>query len=107
MTIDRGKLQQQQQNLTANQQEQTKLASDKGFQDSLELYTTMPPAQVKKIFMTLDDSAVQRYLEAMEPKPATKIIKEFKSPEELVRIQKILERMRLETPTADVAAPPQ
>jgi hypothetical protein len=107
MTIDRGKLLKEQQSLAANQQEQTKLASDKGFQDSLALYTTMQPAQVKKIFMTLDDSAVQRYLEAMEPKPATNIIKQFKSPDELVRIQKILEKMRLATPTADVAAAPQ
>lgn len=106
LTIDRAKLTKDQQSLAASQQEQTKLASDKGFQDSLALYTTMQAAQVKKIFMTLDDDTVQRYLQAMEPKPATKIIKEFKTPDELIRIQKILEKMRLATPTADVASPP-
>ncbi len=104
--IDRSKLTKDQQSLAANQHEQTKLASDKGFQDSLALYTSMSGAQVKKIFMTLDDAAVQQYLQAMEPKQAAKIIKEFKSPDELIRIQKILEKVRLSTPTADVATPP-
>jgi len=106
LIIDRTKLTKDQQSLAANQQEQTKLASDKGFQDSLALYTTMQAPQVKKIFMTLDDDTVQQYLQAMEPKPASKIIKEFKTPDELVRIQKILEKMRQATPTADVASPP-
>ena len=106
LIIDRTKLTKDQQSLAANQQQQTKLASDKGFQDSLALYTSMQAPQVKKIFMTLDDDTVQQYLQAMEPKPASKIIKEFKSPDELIRIQKILEKMRLATPTADVASPP-
>jgi hypothetical protein len=106
LAIDRGKLTKEQQSLSTNQQQQTKLASDKGFQDSLALYTSIPAVQVKKIFMTLDDAAVQQYLQTMEPKQAAKIIKEFKSPDELIRIQRILEKMRLATPTADVASPP-
>jgi len=43
---------------------------------------------------------------AARPKTAAKIIKEFKSPDDLIRIQRILEKMRLATPTADVASPP-
>jgi hypothetical protein len=45
--------------------------------------------------MTLDDATVMNYLQAMEPREAAKVIKEFKSPEETARIQNVLERMRL------------
>lgn len=71
------------------------LAGDKGFQDSLTLYNTMTASQVKRVFSTLDDVTVTNYLQAMQPRTAAKIIKEFKSPEETERIQRILERMRL------------
>jgi hypothetical protein len=71
-----------------------KLASDKGFQDSLELYKKMDGKQVKTIFMTLDDATIVQYLQAMEPRAANKIIEEFKSPAELARIEKVMERMR-------------
>ena len=70
------------------------LAADKGFQDSLRLYQTMPARQVKQLFMTMDDESVARYLQAMEPRGATKIVREFKTPDEVQRIQRVLERMR-------------
>jgi hypothetical protein len=80
--------------LAARQQEASRLASDEGFQDSLQLYNTMSGKQVKTIFMSLDDATVASYLQAMEPRAATRIIKEFKTPDEVARIQKILERIR-------------
>lgn len=92
--VDRTKLQQDQSELLAQKEEAKRLAADKGFQDSLQLYGTMPPKQVKTIFMTLDDPTLMRYLQAMQPRQAGKIIKEFKSPEEIERIQKVLEKMR-------------
>ena len=92
--IDRAKTEQAQKDLLARQEMQDKLATDKGFQDSLELYNVMPAKQVKTIFMTLSDETVQQYLQAMEPRSAAKIIKEFKMPEETVRIQKVLEKIR-------------
>ena len=95
MSKDRGSLAQEKQSLDKQQQEATRLANDKGFQDSLLLYNTMPAKQVKTVFMGLDDQTVMNYLEAMQPRSAAKIIKEFKSPEETERVQKILERMRL------------
>jgi hypothetical protein len=65
----------------------------------------MPGKQVKTIFMTLDDETIQQYLQTMQPRSAGRIIKEFKSPEETARIQKVLERMRLaEASTAAAAA---
>jgi BMFP domain-containing protein YqiC len=91
---DRDKLQQAQSELQNRQKMQDKLASDEGFQKALELYNVMPAKQVKTIFMTLSDDAVQQYLQAMEPRTAAKIIKEFKLPEETARIQKVLEKIR-------------
>jgi multidrug efflux pump subunit AcrA (membrane-fusion protein) len=95
MTKDRGALDQQKQALDAREQAASKLATDTGFQDSLALYNTMAPRQVKTIFMGLDDQTIKNYLEAMEPRTAAKIVKEFKSPDETARIQKIMEQMRL------------
>jgi hypothetical protein len=95
MTKDRAALDQNKKSLEAQQQQATRLASDKGFQDSLALYNSMPARQVKTVFMGLDDQTVMNYLEAMQPRNAAKIIKEFKSPDETQRIEKILEQMRL------------
>jgi hypothetical protein len=99
LTRDRAALSAEQQSLTASQQQASTLADDKGFQDSLELYTTMQPKQVKNIFAGLDDATVTSYLHAMDTSKAAKIIKEFKSPAETARIQKIIERIRLAEPS--------
>jgi hypothetical protein len=83
------------------------LADDKGFQDSLALYNTMPGKQVKTIFMSLDDATVQQYLQSMTPRSAGRIVKEFKTPEETARIERVLERMRQaeqDTSAANAAA---
>jgi hypothetical protein len=80
--------------LQKQKDEANKLASDQGFQDALARYIAMDPKQVKQIFMTLDDQTVMNYLQAMEPRPAAKIIKEFKTDDEIARIQKVLEKMR-------------
>jgi hypothetical protein len=91
---DREDLERQRQELSDKQKEATRLADDKGFQDSLALYNTLPGKQVKTIFMSLDDATIQQYLQAMEPRSSARIVKEFKTPEELARIQKVLERIR-------------
>lgn len=95
---DRGVLAKDQTALSDREKLAIKLASDKGFQDSLKLYTSMPAKQVKTVFMTLDDETVRNYLQAMQPRQATKIIKEFKSPDETARVQRVLEQMRLALP---------
>ncbi len=81
--------------LKAKQESQAKLAEDKGFQDTLTLYQSMPAKKTKDIFKGLDDDTVVRYLQAMEPRIAGGILKEFKTPEETNRAQAILEKMRL------------
>jgi hypothetical protein len=91
---DREDLERQRTELSDKQKEATRLAEDKGFQDSLALYNTLPGKQVKTIFMGLDDATIQQYLQAMEPRASARIVKEFKTPEELARIQRVLERIR-------------
>jgi hypothetical protein len=94
LSKDRAALEAEKKQLAAREDQTARLQADKGFQDSLELYKTMQPKQVKEIFMTLDEGAVQRYLTAMEPRAAGKIIKEFKAPAELQRVQAVLEKIR-------------
>jgi len=91
---DRAALEADRKKLTDQQEQARKLATDQGFQDSLNLYNTMPAKQVKTVFMTLTDDAMLQYLQAMDSRAAGKIIKEFKTPEEIDRVQRILERMR-------------
>ena len=69
---------------------------DKGFEDSLTLYNSMPAKQVKEVFMSLDDATVTKYLRAMDAGKAAKILKEFKTPSETERVQRVMEMIRLQ-----------
>jgi len=100
MERDRIALEKGRTELTARQELAKKLETDKGFQDSLQLYNTMPGKQVKTIFMAMDDATMRQYLQSMQPRVAARIIKEFKSPDELTRIQKVMEAMRTSEQTA-------
>jgi hypothetical protein len=91
---NREKLLADQKALATAQEEQAKLLTDKGFQDTLALYTSMPPRQAKSVFMTMTDDTMIQYLRVMEPRTATKIVKEFKTPAETERIAKVMEKMR-------------
>lgn len=95
---DRQELESERQQLEAQKEEAQRLANDQGFQDTLALYNTMSPKQVKSIFMSDDDATVARYLQAMEPRTAASIIKEFKTPAEMTRIQAVLDRIQSGTP---------
>ena len=86
------------------QAKQATAAADKGFQDSLELYRTLPAKQVKAIFTSLPDETVQQYLQAMDARQAGKIMKEYKSPEDVARLERVLEKIR-QARVADAAAP--
>ena len=88
--------------LEEREQEAARLASDKGFQDALKLYGTMKPKQIKDVFVGLPDDVVVRYLRAMEPRVASKVLKEFTTPAEVQRVQMLMERVR----AAEAAALP-
>jgi len=87
LTADRRQLDDQ-------KQQAAQAAGDKGFDDSLKLYSAMPPKQVKAVFMGLPEDAVVRFLQAMPPRTATKIVKEFKTPDESARMNRLLEKLR-------------
>jgi flagellar motility protein MotE (MotC chaperone) len=103
LATDRASLEAEKKRVAEREQLAARLAGDKGFQDSLKLYQSMPARQVKQAFMTMDDETVRRYLQAMEPRGAAKIVKEFKAPDEMQRIQRVIDQMR--GPTTQPAAP--
>ena len=103
LAADRAALEADRKKLTDDQEKAKKLATDQGFQDSLNLYNSMPARQVKAIFVSLPDEAMLQYLQAMEPRTAGKIMKEFKTPEEEIRIQRVMDMMRRGSPTTQEA----
>jgi hypothetical protein len=104
---DRAQLGSERQTLSDREQQANRLASDKGFQDSLMLYQSMPSKQAKTLFMTLDDQTVVDYLQAMPPSKAAKITKEFtKAPEEQLKIKRVMEMMRLSQETKSPTTKP-
>lgn len=80
--------------LSERRRQAEQATADKGFADSLKLYSTMPGKQAKAVFMDMPDETAARFLQAMPPRTATKIVKEFKTPAELARINRVLERIR-------------
>lgn len=99
LASDREQLDKGRMDLEAQRQQAARLASDEGFQDSLTLYESLPGKQVKTIFMGLDEDVVVQYLQSMSPSAAKKILKEFKTPDEIERAKHYMEKMRL-PPTA-------
>jgi flagellar motility protein MotE (MotC chaperone) len=95
LAADRTALEKREKDLADREQQAEKLQDDQGFQTSLSLYSAMPSRQVKNIFMTLNETTVQQYLQAMDTRTAGKIIKEFKTSDETAFIQRVLERIRL------------
>jgi autotransporter translocation and assembly factor TamB len=65
LTQDRAALAAAQKKLDLAQADQNKAQTDKGFQDTLALYTSMPAKQVKTVFMSLTDDTMIQYLRAM------------------------------------------
>ena len=95
LAADRTALDKREKDLAEREQEAQKLQDDQGFQTSLSLYSAMQARQVKNIFMTLPETTVQEYLQAMDTRTAGKIIKEFKTSDETAFIQRVLERIRM------------
>lgn len=104
---DRAALDAREKTLQARDEQQTAAATDKGFQESLAVYDAMKAKQVKDIFITLEEDTVVRYLQAMDPRRVSSILKEFKTPEELSRAQSLLEKMRKNGVTPQANGLPQ
>src|SRR5258706_8949913 len=67
---DRQKLLADQKQLATAQQDQTKLLTDQGFQDTLNLYNSMPPRQVKTSVRSIRDDPMIKHLRGREPRIA-------------------------------------
>jgi hypothetical protein len=100
---DRVALEAREKTLVERDERQTAAATDKGFQESLAVYDAMKSKQVKDIFLSLEEDTVVRYLQAMDPRRVSSIIKEFKTPEELSKAQSLLEKMRKNDVSQDAA----
>ena len=99
----RGQLLQAEQAVNDREQEAARLAADKGFQESLKLYNSLPARKVKEIFATLEEPTVVRYLKAMDPRVAGKVLKDCKTPAEVARAQRYLELLRQSQPPTPAA----
>jgi flagellar motility protein MotE (MotC chaperone) len=91
---DKGALEDREKKVAAREQAMDAKVVDKGFTETLKLYNAMTTKQVKDIFAQLDDDTVVRYLQAMDARRASRVLGEFKTPEELKRAQALLELMR-------------
>jgi hypothetical protein len=65
-----------------------------GFQKSLDLFAELKPKQIKDLLMAMPFDQVARYLAAMEPDRAAKIIGEFKSTDEKTLLNQALDKVR-------------
>jgi hypothetical protein len=72
--------------------------NDEGFKRAVELYESIPPDQAKRMFLQLMDrretDQVVMYLEAMQPRKAAGVLREFEQGPEIVRAVELTERLR-------------
>ena len=75
--------------------EADRLAADAGFRKTLALYSGLPSRQVKSIFLALPPADAARYLNAMDARAAAKVAREFKSADEVARLQQMMDAIAL------------
>ena len=71
---DRSALAVRQKKLDEREKAADKDAQDKGFTDTLAMYDAMPTRQVKDVLAGLDDATLTRYIRALEPGRAAKVL---------------------------------
>jgi hypothetical protein len=71
---------------------------DEGFQKNIDLFERLPGKQVKEIFLDLaakgQADQVVAYLQAMQPRKAAGVLKEFKTEQEVALAVELTERLR-------------
>lgn len=65
-----------------------------GFQKSMDIFDQLKPKQVKDLLMPMPAEQIARYISAMDPDRAAKIIAEFKSAGEKEALNEALDRVR-------------
>lgn len=98
MEEQRDKLVDQKRTLEKRLQDIEKQLNDEGFKRSVALYESIPPDQAKRMFLQLmdrnDTDQVVRYLEAMKPRKAAGVLREFEQGPEIARAVELTERLR-------------
>jgi hypothetical protein len=74
--------------------EHNKKAQEEGFRKALKNYESMKADLVKDDFMSLDEDTVVRYLAAMKPYNATKILEKFSAPTEQATRVRLIEKLK-------------
>jgi flagellar motility protein MotE (MotC chaperone) len=87
---DLKQLEKDKQVFTAKVDQQEALAKDEGFQKALKSYILMKPKYAKQDFMEMEETEVVRYLAAMKADTATKILNQFKTPQEQEKRRQLL-----------------
>ena len=79
-------------------QEIEKQLNDKGFKRSIELIEQLPAEQVKRMFLEMmaqkQMDQVVSYLEAMQPRKAAAVLREFGPSSEIPQVVELTERLR-------------
>ncbi len=101
---DRETLGQKQETFDRQLKLQKQTSEDEGFTKALTLYTQMSPKLAKEDFMKLDTDITVRYLINMPKRNSTKILQEFKTPEEQKKRQELIERIRTQQEMLEQAA---
>lgn len=91
---DNKKLQDEQEKFTKLIAEHNKQAQEEGFRKALKNYESMKADLVKDDFMSLDEDTVVRYLAAMKPYNATKILEKFAAPTEQTTRVRLIEKLK-------------
>jgi hypothetical protein len=92
LLADRKALDAERQKLTEREQEADRLANDKGFQDTLTMYSKMTPSQTRAILYSRSRSSPNTWMRWMWASERTS--SRGRAPDEMTRIKSILERIR-------------
>jgi flagellar motility protein MotE (MotC chaperone) len=68
--------------------------TDESFQKTMALYDELKPRQLKDLFIPMGPDLAAKYLGAMEPDRAAKIVSEFKTPDEKTFLSAVLAKLR-------------
>jgi hypothetical protein len=94
VALDRQALDAREKALDSREADAAAKEKDDGFQKELDLYVTLPAPQLKKLLLAMDDDVAAKYLTALPPRVASKVLKECQSAEDTARVQAIMEKVR-------------
>jgi flagellar motility protein MotE (MotC chaperone) len=107
---DRAAFEAERQTFRASLDATTRARRQAGMRETLKTYAALKPDRIKALAAPLSDEDLTEVLVGLEARLRAKVIDEFKTPEELARIQKVLSMIRAGTggkPVAGAAPAPE